>query len=395
MAYEDASTGNTLTNLIPTLYLALDTVSRELVGMIPAVTRDSQLARAAIGQTVRSPVAPAATAGNVAAAPVPPDDGEQAIGNISLGITKSRYVPIRWQGEESLQMNNLGGPGVANLMRDQFAQAMRTLVNEIEADLAGLYIYASRGCVPNDTTLFKTNLADAANVRKILADNGAPLSDLQLVVGTTEGAALRTLTQLSKVNEAGDSTLLRQGVLLDLYGMPVRESAQIITPSVGTEDSATLDTTDYSLGDTALTLAAAGTGTVVAGDLVTIANTGDTTTQYVNTTLIPAVSGGALTIAAPGLRKAITANNCAIAVRASGTRCLAFSRSAIVLATRMPALPEGGDSASDRTTITDPRSGLSFEVSVYRQYRQVRYEIAVAWGVKVVKTEHVAILAGA
>ena len=68
---------------------------------------------------------------------------------------------------------------------------------------------------------------------------------------------------------------------------------------------------------------------------------------------------------------------------------MAFARSAIVLATRMPALPEGGVMGVDRTTITDPRSGLSFEVSKYLQYRQVRYEIAIAWGVKAVKPEPV------
>lgn len=389
-----ASTPNTLTNLIPTLYLALDTVSRELVGFIPAVTRDSQLARAAIGQTVRSFVAPAASASTIVADRLPPDDGEQVIGNITLAITASRRVPIRWQGEESLQMNSPGGPGVRAIMVDQFAQAMRTLVNEIEMDLAGLYVNASRAAIPNASTLFSTNLADAANVRKILADNGAPLSDLQLVVGTTEGAALRTLTQLSKVNEAGDATLLRQGVLLDLYGMAVRESAAVRTPAIGTEADATLDTTDYALGTETMTLAAAGTGTVVAGDLVTIANTGDTTTQYVNKNLIAAVSGATFIINKPGLQKAITANNCAIAVRASGSRNLAFARSAIVLATRMPALPEGGDMGVDRTTITDPRSGLSFEVSQYMQYRQVQYEISIAWGVSCVKSEHVAILAG-
>jgi len=396
MAYEDASAGNTLTNLIPTMQLALDTVSRELVGMIPAVTHDASVARAAIGQTIYSFVAPAATAGNVAAAPVPPDDGEQTIGNISLGITKSRYIPIRWQGEESMQINNPGGPGVSAILKDQFAQGMRTLCNEIEADLAGLYKYASRGAVPSDTSLFKTNLADAANVRKILADNGAPLSDLQLVVDTSTGAALRTLTQLSKVNEGGDSSLLRQGVLLDIYGMAIRESAQILSPAVGTEDSGTLGTDDYAVGATTLALAAAGTGTVLAGDLMTIANTGDTTTQYVVLTGDSNISGGGdIVIAAPGLLKAITANNCAIAIRASGSRNLAFSKSAIVLATRQPALPEGGDMAVDRTTITDPRSGLSFEVSMYKQYRQVRIELAIAWGVKAVKPEHIAILAGA
>lgn len=395
MAYEDASSGNTLTNLIPTLNIALDTVSRELVGMIPAVTHDAGVARAAIGQSVYSFVAPAATASNISAAPLPPDDGEQVIGNISLGITKSRRVPVRWQGEESLQMNNPGGFGVKAILANQFAQAMRTLVNEIEADLAGLYVSASRGAIPNDSTLFKTNLADAANVRKILADNGAPLSDLQLVVDTGTGAALRSLTSLNSVADSGNSSMLRQGVLLDIHGMAIRESAQIVTPAaVGSEANGTLDSTDYALGATSLGLASAGTGNILAGDLMTIANTGDTTTQYVVVTGDADISGGGtIVIAAPGLLKAITENTLAVACYKASARCLAFSKSAIVLATRMPALPEGGDMAADRTIISDPRSGLSFEVSMYKQYRQVQYEIALAWGVKAVKTEHIAILA--
>jgi hypothetical protein len=397
MAFGDASTTNTLTNLIPTLYLALDTVSRELCGFIPAVTRDSSFARAAIGQTVRSFVAPAATASTIAPATVPIDDGQQTIGNISLSIDNARRVPIRWQGEESLQMNGPGGIGVSRIMVDQFAQAMRTLVNEIETDLGELYIYASRGAVPHASTLFSDGLDDAANVRKILADNGAPMSDLQLVIDTSAGAALRSLTQLNKANEAGGDSLLRQGVLLDIHGMAVRESAQVVTPaSVGTEADATLHaTTDYAKGDTVMELAAAGTGTVLEGDLVTIAATGQTTVQYVNAAAIDAVSGHAFTIRAPGLVRAITDNGCAIAVRPVGSRCMAFSRSAIVLATRMPALPEGGDLAVDRTIITDPRSGLSFEVSKYLMYRQVQYEVAIAWGCKAVKSEHIAILAGA
>jgi len=387
------STGNTLTSLIPDLYLALDIVSRELTGMIPAVTLDARVARAAIGQTIYSPVAPVATAGNVLANTVPPDDGEQTIGNISLAITKSRYCPVRWQGEESMQMNSIGGIGVSTIRAQQFAQAMRTLANEIESDLCGLYVNASRAVIPNDTSLFKTNLADIANVRKILVDNGAPTSDLQCVLDTTAGAALRTQANLTTVPPSGQS-MLDQGVLISPYGVKVRESAQIKTPAIGTEADATLHATDnYAKGATALTLAAAGTGTVVAGDLVTIAATGQTTVQYVNKNLIAAVSGSAFTINNPGLVAAITDNAAAIACYKSSARNMAFDRGAIVLATRAPALPAEGDMADDRTTITDPRSGLSFEVSVYKQYRQVRFEVAIAWGVKCVKEEHLAILA--
>ena len=56
---------NTLTNLIPDMYSSLDVVSRELTGFIPAVTLDPVTARAAVGETVYSHVAPAAAAGDI------------------------------------------------------------------------------------------------------------------------------------------------------------------------------------------------------------------------------------------------------------------------------------------------------------------------------------------
>jgi hypothetical protein len=197
---------------------------------------------------------------------------------------------------------------------------------------------------------------------------------------------------LNAVDSSGDKDLLRQGILGDLMGMKIRESAQVITPAIGTEGDATVNSGAYSIGDTALTLAATGTGTVVAGDVVTIV--GDTN-HYINKTLISAVSGGALTLNENGLRVAIASGSPAISISASSSRSMAFAKSAIVLATRAPALPAEGDMAVDRTFITDPRSGLSFEVAKYMQYRQVQYEISIAWGLKVVKEEHVAVLAGA
>lgn len=382
---------NTLTNLIPDIYNALDVVSRELVGFIPAVSSDMTYERAAVGQTVRSPVAPASTASDITPAVTPPNDGDQTIGNVSMTITKARRVPVRWNGEEKRGLDN-NGASFNVIFRDQMAQAMRTLVNEVEADLAALHNKASRAYGTAGTTPFATNLADTAQMRKILSDNGAPLGDLQLVIDTSAGANMRTLTQLSKANEADDSSLLRRGVLLDVHGFAIRESAQVKTFTAGTGASATTNAAGYAVGATSITLASAGTGTVLAGDFISFA--GDTNKYQVVTGDTDVSNGGTIVLAAPGLRKAIPAAATNVTVIATSVRSLAFARSAIALATRAPALPPQGDAAIDRQIITDPVSGLSFEVAMYAQYRQMQYEVSLAWGCAAVKTEHMAVLLG-
>lgn len=385
---------NTITDLFPDLYSALDVVSRELVGFIPAVNRDSTHERAAVGQTVRSFVAPASTASDITPAVTPPDDGDQTIGNKELSITKARRVPVRWNGEQSRALNN-GGPGVLNVRAQQFAQAIRTLCNEIEGDVAALHVNASRAHGTAGTAPFASDLSDTAQIRKILDDNGAPGSDRHCVIDTSAGANMRTLAQLTKANEAADATLLRQGVLLDLHGFALRESAQV---KQGVTVGSVTDTTvtgANAKGATAIgvtTAATSGDVALLAGDIITIA--GDSNKYVVaEAATIGAGTTGTVTIAAPGLREA-TSGSEAISVVGAAARNMAFSRDSLQLATRAPALPDGGDSAVDREIITDPRSGLSFEVAMYAQYRQMQYEISAAWGVNCIKPEHLALLLG-
>lgn len=380
----------TLTNLIPDLYAGLDVVSRELVGFIPAVTMDPSSARAAINQQVRSPVAPAAVATDITPGVVPPDDGNQTIGNVAITISKARRVPIRWTGEQERQAAN--GVGVDDVRVNQIAQALRTLVNEIETDLSALHVSASRAVGAAGTTPFGTagNFSDAANVRRVLSDNGAPLSDMQLVIDTAAGANLRGLQARQDIQ--GDMSLLRQGVLLDHSGMMIRESGQVRLHTAGTGASATTNAAGYAVGATVITLAAAGTGSLLAGDVITFA--GDTNQYVIASGDASVADAGTITLAAPGLRQAIAASATAITRLASSRRSMGFARTAIVLATRLPSLPDAGDVAIDRTTITDPRSGLSFEVAMYPQYRQMQWEISAAWGVAAIKPEHISLLLG-
>lgn len=386
---------NTLTNLIPTIYNAMDKVSRELVGFIPAVSSDMTYERAAVGQTVRSPVAPASTASDITPAVTPPNDGDQTIGSVSMTISKARRVPIRWNGEEKLGLDN-NGASYNVILRDQFTQAMRTLTNEVEADLAALWTSAGLAAGTSATDPFGTagDLSDTAGALRALEEAGAQGLDFQLVLGTGAMANLRgKQSVLFKVNEAGTDRMLRDGIADRLQGFAIRSSAAVKRATAGTGASATTTNAGFAVGATTIALASAGTGTIVAGDVIAFA--GDPRRYVVVTGDTDVSNGGTVVIASPGLRQAIPAAATNITVYASGARNMFFARSAIALATRAPALPAQGDSAIDRTIVTDPISGLSFEVAVYAQYRQIQYEVALAWGVAAVKGDHIGVLAGA
>ena len=386
---------NTLTGLIPTLYESLDIVSRELIGIIPAANADHNIDRAAKGQTVMSFATPAVTASDIVPGVTAPNDGDQVIANVPITISKSRYVPIRWNGEEQRGVNS-GGPGALRIMRDQFAQGFRTLCNEVEVDLAlAARLAASRAVGTAGTTPFGTNgdLSDFALARQVLEDNGAPTSDLHYIAGSSAMANIRgKQAVLFRVNEAGTDQLLREGVVGRVEGMNLHNSAAIKSAAIakGTGAAYTSNAAGYAIGATAITLIT-GTGTVLAGDIVTFA--GDAN-KYVVAAGVAAP--GVITLAAPGLRQAIPAAATALTVGNAFVPNLAFSRNALVLATRLPAVPVDAsgnamDMADDRITIIDPFSGLAFEVSLYTQYRQIKYEIGLAWGQSAVKPEHIAL----
>ena len=374
---------NTLTNLIPDAYAALDVVSRELTGFIPGVTRDASTDRVAANQSVRVHQTRANSAGaDITPAMAIPSAADQTIDNTPITITNFRKFPFSWSGEEQYAVDQ--GPGILNVKQDQIAQALRAAVNEIENGLAdAAALGSSRATGTAGTTPFASTLGDSAQARKILDDNGAPMSERSLVINTSAGAALRTLGQLTKANEAGNTMTLRDGELLNLHGFSVRESAQVNNATAGTGASYILDGA-LAVGATTIEVDT-GSGTILAGDVVTIGSN-----KYVVAT---ALSGGSFTINAPGL-VAAAADNATVTVNATSARNIAFSKDAILLATRLPIVPPEGDLAIDSEVITDPRSGLSFEIRVYPGYGMNLYEVRVAWGVKVLKPAHMGVLLG-
>lgn len=383
-------TTNTLTNLLPDAYAALDIVSRELTGLIPSVTVDARANQAAKNENIRVPIIPESNALiDITPSMAIPSEADQSFDNVAITLTKYKAAPFSWDGEEEYAMNK--GVGINNLRSGQILQAMRKLVNEVESDLAALHTGFSRAAGAVGTAPFATTTAAITATRKILVDNGAPLDDASLVLNTTAGADLRTLLNVNSTR-LDARPVGEQGVIQRISDLNIRESAQIVNSTAGTASSATTNNAGYAVGDTVITLASAGTGTLVAGDVITFA--GDTN-QYVIASGDADVSGGGtITLAEPGLRKAMSAATKAITVVAAAARHMAFSRSAIVLATRVPKIPMGGDLRMGTELITDPRTGLTFEITMWPGQRKVVYQIALVWGVKLIKPEHTALLIG-
>ena len=272
---------------------------------------------------------------------------------------------------------------------------MRAIANTIEAYLWGIaYKGASRAFGTAGTTPFASNHDVMAEVRQILVDNGCPMNDGQstMVLNSFAGTKMRNLAVLQKANESGSTSLLRQGTLLDLQGFMLKESAGIgiHTKGAGTGYAVNL-TAGYAVGDTSIIV---GSGTVnttgiKAGDVITAA--GDTNKYIVNTGLV--ATSGTLVLNDPGLR-AVAADTTALTVGNSFTGNLAFHKSAIELVVRPPAMPQGGDAATDIMVVQDPWSGLVFEIATYKGYMKSMIEVRCLYGAKVWKSQNVAVLLG-
>lgn len=375
---------NTLTGLTPTIYKALDVVSRELVGFIPAVSKDAAPEAAAVGQTISWPVVPPGTVADIAPAATGPTGSDTAVAAPTMTISKAKSVKFYLTGEEN---KGLGG-NAESIVQDAFAQAFRSLANLIEVDLfVAAKEGASRAFGTAGTTPFATagNMSDLAEIDRILNDNGAPLGR-RLVLNTTAFAKMLGM-QMVSLGQAGSPEMMRQGAMGMLGGARLHVSGGISSHTKGTGASyVTSGSTAPGVTDIALVT---GAGTVLAGDVVTFA--ADANNKYVVGTGVAAA--GTIKLNKPGALVTIATAN-AMTIGANYLGSFYFSPNALWLAARAPAVPEEGDSAVDALVVTDPVSGLPFEIRKYLQYRQVAYEVGIAWGVKAIKSEHIATLLG-
>lgn len=372
---------NTLTALAPTLFSVAQEVAAEPFGAVDSINANFDSKGVAIGDTVTVPVAPTRSASDYTPAMTTTAGTDGTAASVAVQITKNRHVSWHLTGEQVRSLEN--GGNADEWVRQLIGQGMRALRNEAEADcVAAIYKGASRAVGTAGTTPFASTLDLMVDARKILRDNGAPMSDLQMVIDTAAGANLFKLGIIQNAYQAGTEEERRTGRFLRQFGFRIQESAGISTHTKGTGTSYQLSAAG-AVGDTSINVDT-GSGTLLAGDCVTFAGT--STVYVVNT----AISGGVFAIGKPGLRAA-EADNDAVTIGNDYTPNLAFERGAVVGVMRPPLIPPNAN--IQQRTISDGR-GMTYLLCQIQGDGMVTWRLHLAWGFKAVQSEYIALIRG-
>ncbi len=374
---------NVFTALTPQLFSAAQEVSAEPFGVVSAISASFDDKGVAVGDTVTVPVAPTASTSDFTPAQVPTVGADATASSVAVQITASKKVTWNITGEQERSLMNGGNDN--EWVRQMIAQGMRALRNGAEAAaVSAIKAGASRAVGTAGTNPFASDISIIPDVRKVLFDNGAPMADLQLVIDSAAGTSARKLGIVQQAYQAGSEEERRSGNLLRQFGFSIRESAGIGVHTKGTGASyVTSGSTAVGTRDIALVT---GTGTVLAGDVVTFA--ADTTNKYVVNTGVAAP--GTITLGRPGAKATIATAN-AMTIGNNYTSNLAFERNAVVGIMRPPIIP--ANPTITQQLISD-RFGMTYLLLQIAGYGLTTWELHLAYGFKVVQGEHVAIVMG-
>ena len=365
-------------NLLADIYTAADVVAQEAVGFIPAVTQNSSSEQASKGDSVRAAFTPDGNLQPVTEAMTVPDGEAYSISEKSYQLSNHNAIRFKIGGEDARSMQN---NGIYNtIYGDMVAQGMRSIINDLESKLfTEIKNNAGYATADSGSTAFASSLNSIATAREILTRSGTPTDDLSLVVNGSAGVNLRNNTNLLNVNTSGTNVLREQGLYIPIHGFNVYESSQITQHTAGTSNNGyhVNNGSGEVAGETTITTDAGGgsaSGTIIQGDIVTFAGLSE---SYVVGTALAANDF----VLNTGLLSDV-ADDAEITGTVAYTGNFALHRRAAEFAMRAPAEPVGGDSASEVLTVTEPRTGMIFQVRLYRGYHANLIEVGAVYGVK-------------
>lgn len=365
------SQGTVTDTITEVAYSVMEKLQNEPCALMQTASRNtSKVISVPFGSSVQSRVigeVTGGTSGSYSVSMTLPESDSHADTMDSFALNAYNYFTIPISGEEVLHINNTDQPW-DSLLGKYLLKGFRSRRNDIEA--AGCLAAINGSCRAYGTagtTPFASDFNEVNYLTQIFEDNGvAQDGTWNIITNTSATLNLRNLSQLQQANTSGDTDLLRRGILMPLSGWSVRPTAGIQSHTAATGTGFLINTgTTYAVGTTSIAVDT-GTGTIAAGDVITFA--GDTNKYVVKSASLSGSAGsvaGTIVLNSPGLRKTL-ADGVAITKGATYTGSIAMAQDAIEFASRAPMMPPGGDAADSHQQITDPLTGLVWDLGLYK-----------------------------
>lgn len=372
---------NTFTNVVPQLLAQGLLALRQMAVMPRFVNRAYETEAGEKGSSIDVPIPSAITAQDVTPSYVPPDDAGSSPTKVNIPLDKWKEAPFFLNDKELQEV-------MAGTIPMQASEAVKALANQVDNDILALYkgIYGFAGSP--GTTPFATDLGEFLDADQVLNDQLAPMDNRYVAINSKAKAAAVGLRAFQDAAWRGDTDGLRKGEIGDKFGAFWFLDQNIPKHTAGTYTTGYTASGANAAGQASVNVTGGALGTLVAGDIITFANDPQTYAVLTST------GGSTVTniTVTPNLATAKSASE-AITLKGSHRVNLLFHRDAIALATRPFA---GADplGLGQFTSAVDPVSGLTLRLEVSRQHKRTRFAFDILYGVKLVRAELAARIAG-
>ena len=374
---------NTLTNAVQQLLAQGLMALRQMAVMPRFVNRAYEVAAGEKMSTIDINIPSAIVAQAVSPSYVAPDDAGVVPTKVSITLDQWWEAPFFLNDKEMLEV--IGGT-----IPMQASEAVKSLANKVDGHLLGLYksVYSTVG-TPG-TTPFQTDLAAFLDADQLLNDTLAPPDNRYMGINAKAKAAAMSLRAFQDVSYRGDAGGIVKGDIGEKLGAFWFLDQNIPSHTAGTWNGAGTTTGTNAAGQGVVNLTG-GTGSILVGDVVTFA--GDDQ-QYVATAVTGTAPTTAITVA-PFLVTAKSATEVVTLFGASDTYRvnMLFHRDAFALVSRPFAAADPMGLGTYQSAI-DPVSGLALRLEVSRQHKRTRFSYDLLYGVKCVRPELAARVAG-
>ena len=376
---------NTLDSIMPKILARGLLVLREQCVMPRLVNGDYSAEAAQKGQTIDVPIPTAQAATDVTPSNTPPAPANKTPGLVQIPLDQWKKTDFHLSDKDLVEIDRN-----RHFLPMQTSEAIRALSNAVNEHIHAQYtgIYGFTGTA--GTTPFASTVTDATNARKVLNQQRAPRTERRGVLDYDAEANALALSPFADAEKTMSNTVKIEGEIGRKYGIDWVADDAVVTHTEGTAWGIGVTVSAIaSTGASAISLDVSASGTILIGDVFTIAGHSQT---YVSKT---SATGTSIDI---NFEPVLEANATAAAVltgKGDHVVNLVFHRDAFAFANR-PLVASTTDMqlGSRIMSMTDPQTGITLRLEVSRQYKQVVWEFDILWGSKLVRPELAARIAG-